>query len=313
MQGNTLAWGIGRQGRLQGLQEVHAVRRDRGRRELRPRGDEPRGSSGPRPGAGSGQRPRVGHPGAGVGRAPGGVDPRRHADSAQRLPSAEEAAGLSHVAIHRSQLPAVPPRRHQAVPQGHQVPHREVRRSSAGPIAPGQHGQSGGRGRKASEYAKQLREKQKVKRMYGLTERQFRNTFDGVTREPGVKGTNLLVALETRLDNIVYRMGFAASRKAARQLIVHGHVEVNGRKVDIPSYRVRARARKCASPRPAVRTVSVQARAGSAPRAASRCPGSPSTPRRRPAGCSSARRARPSRSTRRNSSSSSSTRSDHDH
>jgi small subunit ribosomal protein S4 len=104
--------------------------------------------------------------------------------------------------------------------------------------APGQHGQSGGRQRKASEYAKQMREKQKVKRKYGLTERQFRNTFDGVTREPGVKGTNLLVALESRLDNIVYRMGFASSRKAARQLIAHGHIDVNGRRVDIPAYRV---------------------------------------------------------------------------
>jgi small subunit ribosomal protein S4 len=102
----------------------------------------------------------------------------------------------------------------------------------------GQHGQSTGRGRKASEYSKQLREKQKVKRIYGLTERQFRNTFQGVTREPGVKGTNLLVALESRLDNIVHRMGFASSRKAARQLITHGHVEVNGGRVDIASYRV---------------------------------------------------------------------------
>jgi small subunit ribosomal protein S4 len=104
--------------------------------------------------------------------------------------------------------------------------------------APGQHGQTGGRPRKASEYAKQLREKQKVKRMYGLTERQFRNTFADVTREPGVKGTNLLVALESRLDNVVHRMGFASSRKAARQLIAHGHVEVNGHRVDIPAYRV---------------------------------------------------------------------------
>jgi small subunit ribosomal protein S4 len=103
---------------------------------------------------------------------------------------------------------------------------------------PGQHGQNQGRQRKASEYSKQMREKQKVKRMYGLSESQFRNTFDAVTREPGVKGTNLLVALETRLDNIVYRMGFAASRKAARQLIGHGHVDVNGRRVDIASYRV---------------------------------------------------------------------------
>ncbi|HEY8106561.1 MAG TPA: 30S ribosomal protein S4 [Gemmatimonadales bacterium] len=103
---------------------------------------------------------------------------------------------------------------------------------------PGQHGQNQGRQRKASEYSKQMREKQKVKRMYGLSESQFRNTFAAVTREPGVKGTNLLIALETRLDNIVYRMGFAASRKAARQLIGHGHVEVNGHRVDIASYRV---------------------------------------------------------------------------
>src|SRR5919108_4813585 len=88
--------------------------------------------------------------------------------------------------------------------------------------APGQHGPAAGARRKVSEYAKQLREKQKVKRIYGLSERQFRNTFRNVTREPGVKGTNLLVALESRLDNTVYRMGFAPSRKAARQLIAHG-------------------------------------------------------------------------------------------
>jgi len=104
---------------------------------------------------------------------------------------------------------------------------------------PGQHGQqTTGRGRKQSEYAKQLREKQKVKRMYGLSELQFRNLFEAVTHEPGVKGTNLLVALETRLDNVVYRLGFASSRKAARQLVNHGHVEVNGRRVDIPSFKV---------------------------------------------------------------------------
>ncbi|HEY6807855.1 MAG TPA: 30S ribosomal protein S4 [Gemmatimonadales bacterium] len=105
--------------------------------------------------------------------------------------------------------------------------------------APGQHGQSTGRRRKASEYAKQLREKQKVKRMYGLTERQFRNVFERVLREPGVTGEALLVALESRLDNIVYRMGFAASRRQARQLVRHRHILVNGRTVDIPSYRIR--------------------------------------------------------------------------
>ncbi len=103
--------------------------------------------------------------------------------------------------------------------------------------APGQHGPTA-RPRKASEYARQMREKQKVRRIYGLNERQFRNTFEAVSREPGVKGTNLLVALESRLDNVVHRMGFAVSRKAARQLITHGHVEVNGRRVDIPAYRV---------------------------------------------------------------------------
>ena len=105
---------------------------------------------------------------------------------------------------------------------------------------PGQHGQSnsGRGGRKMSEYARQLREKQKVKRIYGLSESQFRNTFERATTQPGVKGTNLLVALETRLDNIVYRMSFATSRRAARQLVRHGHVQVNGSKVNVPSFRV---------------------------------------------------------------------------
>lgn len=105
--------------------------------------------------------------------------------------------------------------------------------------APGQHGQSMSRRRKTSEYAKQLREKQKVKRIYGLTEGQFRNTFDAVRQHVGPTGENLLVALESRLDNITHRMGFATSRKAARQLVRHGHIEVNGRKVDVPSYVVR--------------------------------------------------------------------------
>jgi len=104
--------------------------------------------------------------------------------------------------------------------------------------APGQHGNTGGRIKKMSEYAKQLREKQKVKRIYGLTETQFRTTYTKASHLPGVKGTNLLIALETRLDNIVYRMGFASSRRAARQLVRHGHVEVNGKRVDIPSYKV---------------------------------------------------------------------------
>ena len=108
--------------------------------------------------------------------------------------------------------------------------------------APGQHGMAAGQkggSRKMSEYARQLREKQKVKRIYGLTERQFRNTFQVATHEPGVKGTNLLVALESRLDNLVFRFGFATNRRGARQLVRHGHIQVEGRRVDIPSYRVK--------------------------------------------------------------------------
>jgi small subunit ribosomal protein S4 len=107
------------------------------------------------------------------------------------------------------------------------------------PYAPGQHGQATARRRKMSEYAKQLREKQKIKRTYGVSEKQFRNTFEKVASLPGITGHNLLAALETRLDNVVYRMGFAPSRKAARQLIRHRHIEVKQRKLDIPSYQVR--------------------------------------------------------------------------
>ncbi|HEX3158305.1 MAG TPA: 30S ribosomal protein S4 [Gemmatimonadaceae bacterium] len=106
------------------------------------------------------------------------------------------------------------------------------------PYAPGQHGQSTARRRKASEYAKQLREKQKIKRIYGVSEKYFRNTFERVSALPGITGHNLLASLESRLDNMVYRMGFAASRKAARQLVRHRHVEIAGKTVDIPSYQV---------------------------------------------------------------------------
>ncbi len=101
---------------------------------------------------------------------------------------------------------------------------------------PGQHGQ----GRtKFSEYAVQLREKQKVKRMYGLLEAQFRRYFETAERLRGITGENLLLLLEQRLDNMVYRMGFATSRAEARQLVRHGHFQVNGKKVDIPSFRVK--------------------------------------------------------------------------
>lgn len=101
---------------------------------------------------------------------------------------------------------------------------------------PGQHGQNR---RKPSPYCEQLREKQKVRWSYGLTERQFRRFFEMAERMKGVTGENLLRLLETRLDNIVYRAGFARSRNEARQMVSHGYFRVNGRKVDIPSYIVR--------------------------------------------------------------------------
>ncbi len=105
---------------------------------------------------------------------------------------------------------------------------------------PGHHGPALVRRRKQSDYAVQLREKQKVKRIYGLHEKQFRNLFEYAAGRPGVTGENLVVALESRLDNVVFRMGLAVSRSQARQLVRHRHVEVNDGVVDIPSYRLAA-------------------------------------------------------------------------
>ena len=105
------------------------------------------------------------------------------------------------------------------------------------PYAPGQHGQR--RGGKFSDYQLQLREKQKVKRIYGVLEKQFRKYYYRAEKQKGITGTNLLLFLESRLDNIAYRMGFAASRNQARQLIRNGSFLVNDRKVNIPSYQVK--------------------------------------------------------------------------
>ena len=103
------------------------------------------------------------------------------------------------------------------------------------PYAPGQHGNE--RRRKLSDYGTQLQEKQKVRFMYGINEKQFRKIFDDAGKLKGVHGENLLRLLESRLDNLVYRLGFASTRKGARQLVNHGHITVNGIKVNIPSYR----------------------------------------------------------------------------
>ncbi len=104
------------------------------------------------------------------------------------------------------------------------------------PYAPGAHGKD--RKKKSSEYGVQLQEKQKVRFMYGLTEKQFHKVFDKAQKMPGIAGENLLMLLESRLDNLVYRLGLARTRRAARQVVNHGHILVNGKKVDIPSYRV---------------------------------------------------------------------------
>ena len=117
----------------------------------------------------------------------------------------------------------------------HPKAHKVLARKSG---IPGQHGQ--GRQGKQSMYATQLREKQKVRRMYGLLEKQFAKLMNEATRKPGLSGENLLQMLELRLDNTVYRAGFATSRRGARQLVSHGHFELNGRRVDIPSIRVKA-------------------------------------------------------------------------
>lgn len=127
--------------------------------------------------------------------------------------------------------------------------------------APGQHGQR--RGGKVSDYRIQLREKQKVKRIYGVFEKQFRRYYSKAERQKGITGTNLLILLERRLDNIVYRMGFASSRDQARLLVRHNHFTVNGRKVNIPSYQVKGgdvievkeKSRKIAVIREAMETV----------------------------------------------------------
>jgi small subunit ribosomal protein S4 len=109
------------------------------------------------------------------------------------------------------------------------------------PTIPGQHGNGrGGRPQKASQYSLQLREKQKVKRLYGLLEKQFSNLMAEASRKQGQSGQVLLQFLEQRLDNAVYRAGFAVSRRAARQLVTHGHFMLNGTRVDIPSIRVKA-------------------------------------------------------------------------
>jgi len=134
------------------------------------------------------------------------------------------------------------------------------------PYPPGQHGP--GQRRKLSGYGMQLQEKQKLRHMYGLSEKQFRNLFDKAVKMKGIAGENFMFLLESRLDNLVYRLGFANSRAGARQLVAHGHVTVNGKKVDIPSYLVQPGdvieviRRECDRIKPDLLVVGTRGRAG---------------------------------------------------
>ena len=178
---------------------------------------------------GPGSRPRDGHPVAPGGRHRGQLGHRRHAGPPQRLPPPKAAAGL---AVARYTGPMVKLSRREGIALTDKCQKYLDRR----PYPPGEHG----RGRiRQSEYLLQLREKQKTRRFYGVLEKQFRRYYQKASRQPGITGENLLRMLEQRLDNVVYRLGFAATRRQARQLVTHGHFRVNGAKVNIPSYQVR--------------------------------------------------------------------------
>ena len=129
-------------------------------------------------------------------------------------------------------MPSVPQGGNEALPERRQMLFRQMRHGQKAGCSR-QHGNSR---RKLSEYGIQLREKQKVRRIYGILEKQFERYFERAEKMKGITGENLLQLLERRLDNVVYRLGFANSRKQARQLVLHGHITVNGKKVNIPSY-----------------------------------------------------------------------------
>ena len=188
----------------------------------------------------AGQGPRLGprdrHPLDPERRHRGDRHQGRHPGAPQRLPPAQAAEGLGvrHGSLHRTQG-----RRSRAAwARTSGAPRATTIAIEKRPYPPGEHGRTRRRGN-VSEYLLQLQEKQKARFIYGLLEKQFRNLYDEATRRPGVTGENLLRILELRLDNIVFRAGWAATRPQARQFVDHGHVNVNGRRVDIPSYRVR--------------------------------------------------------------------------
>ena len=161
-------------------------------------------------------------------------------DAGRRSGAGSRKATRSDGAIYRSRVSALSTRRHEVYLKGSRCNGPNcpiVKKTPAKNYPPGAHGQR--RTRRPSEYALQLREKQRVRRYYGILETQFRKVYKDAERRGGVTGDNLMQLLETRLDNVVYRMGFAESRQHARQLVRHGHFIVNGRKTNVPSFTVR--------------------------------------------------------------------------
>src|SRR5664280_243170 len=231
----------------------HTARRPAGRRTVCQAGHgarrAPRGCAG----TGSGLGPRDGNPLIGRGRHRSGRHQGRHPHPAQRMPPQEAASGLGpgHEGIQGTLMARYTGpvcrlcrrERTKLFLKGERCysmkcPVSEAvtdRHSRAYP--PGEHGRD--RMRQGSEYLGQLREKQKARRIYGLLERQFHNLYVEASKAPGITGENLLRMLELRLDNVAFRAGWGASRSQARQFVRHGHVLVNGKRVTIPSYRVR--------------------------------------------------------------------------
>ena len=191
---------------------------------------------------GPGPGPRIGGAGAERLRSEDHQHLRRHADSAQRLPSAEEASRLTRRRKHQSwrdiSVPPASSRDARARTCSSRAAPSRSRASASCRCRPG--GIKGERRQRLSDYGLQLREKQKLRRMYGVLERQFRNYYQAAARRTGATGETLLKLLECRLDNVVYRMGFAATRAEARQLVGHKSVNVNGQVVSVPSYQCRA-------------------------------------------------------------------------
>src|ERR1700754_5100059 len=229
--------GVRRRRRLQGPPQVDAVRRPGDRRRRRPQGHRAGHAEGRGLREGPGLGPRDRDP-LSAGRRPRGHGREgRHPPGTQRLPPPEAAEGLTH-RMARDTSPQCKQCRREGQKlflKGERCLTDKcgVERRS---YPPGEHG----RGRqKQSEYRVQLREKQKARRYYGVLEKQFRTYYAKASRQPGITGENLLRMLECRFDNVLVRLGFAASRRQARQLIRHGHWAVNGRRVDIPSYQVR--------------------------------------------------------------------------